>query len=225
MSFKTEFMVSMTCQSCVDSISKELARISGVDRWDVDLKKKTVLVEGTASPTVTSQALQDLGRTAIIRGLGNPDGAAVCILEKHDPSDSNMNVFGLARFVEASPKLLLCDLTLRGLPKGRYSANIYSTGDVRDGVHSAGRMWDRGMLGEIDVDRHGKGQVLLEKQDVRIWEVIGRALAIRITDKDNIAGVIARSAGLWENEKTVCTCSGQNVWDERQDLLKNASTL
>ena len=29
-----------------------------------------------------------------------------------------------------------------------------------------------------------------------------------------LAGVIARSAGTWSNDKSVCTCSGQTQWEE-----------
>lgn len=227
MSFKTEFMVSMTCKSCIDSISKTLAGLPGIDRYEINLSDKSVLVEGTASPARTAQALQDLGRTAIVRGLGSVNGAAVCILEKHDAQDANMNVFGLARLVEASENLTLCDLTIKGLPQGIYEANIHELGDVRNGMHTAGNIWDRGRLGQIDVDEHGRGQILLEKTGVRIWEIIGRALIVKMRDErqENVSGVIARSAGLWENQKTICTCSGQNVWDERQEMLKSASTL
>lgn len=198
-------MVSMTCQGCVDSISKTLAGIPGIERFDINLNNKTVLVEGIASPARTAQALQDSGRTAIVRGLGDPDSAAVCILERHDRASSSMNVFGLARLVEASPNLLLCDLTLKGLPMGRYEAMIHSTGDIRRGMHTAGPVWERGTLGEVDVDKDGKGQVLLEKTDARVWEIIGRALVVKLRDEreENVAGVIARSAGLWQNQKCV----------------------
>jgi copper chaperone for superoxide dismutase len=30
-------------------------------------------------------------------------------------------------------------------------------------------------------------------------------------------GIIARSAGLFENTKRLCTCSGATVWQERQE--------
>lgn len=233
----------MTCQSCVDSISRTLTAISGIERFDINLEDKTVVVQGTASPAATAEALQNSGRTAIIRGLGDAESAAVCILEKHDPSDSNMNVFGLARFVEASPTLTLCDLTLKGLPQGVYEAFIHATGDVRDGMHTAGPVWERGSIGSVEVNEYGKGQRLLEKQDARVWELIGRALVVKMKSErtEHISGVVARSAGLWQNQKyasksigdplmlivtrEVCTCSGQSVWDERQEMLKNASTL
>ena len=31
-------------------------------------------------------------------------------------------------------------------------------------------------------------------------------------------GVVARSAGAWENEKVVCACSGKTVWEEREEM-------
>lgn len=33
-----------------------------------------------------------------------------------------------------------------------------------------------------------------------------------------VAGVVARSAGVWENEKVVCGCSGKTVWEEREEM-------
>lgn len=38
-------------------------------------------------------------------------------------------------------------------------------------------------------------------------------------DADTIVGVIARSAGVWDNEKMVCSCSGKNVWEERKEQV------
>lgn len=32
-----------------------------------------------------------------------------------------------------------------------------------------------------------------------------------------LAGVIARSAGTWSNDKSVCTCSGKTVWEEARE--------
>ncbi|BFZ53528.1 copper chaperone [Savitreella phatthalungensis] len=204
-----------------------LADTPGVERYSINLEKKTVFVEGSASPAVTAKKFQELGRTAIVRGLGNPDTAAVAILEKHGDKYLNTNVFGLARLVEASSQLTLCDLTIKGLPKGTYDACIHALGDVRQGETSAGPVWERGVVGSVDVDDNGRGQTLLEMQNVRIWEIIGRALVVKARNRDteSLSGVVARSAGAWENTKTVCTCSGLNVWDERQEMLQIGSTL
>lgn len=39
-------------------------------------------------------------------------------------------------------------------------------------------------------------------------------------DKDTVLGIIARSAGMWDNDKTVCSCTGKTLWDERKDEVK-----
>ena len=36
-------------------------------------------------------------------------------------------------------------------------------------------------------------------------------------DKDTVVGIIARSAGMWDNDKTVCSCTGKTLWEERKD--------
>ncbi|RJE17087.1 copper chaperone [Aspergillus sclerotialis] len=41
----------------------------------------------------------------------------------------------------------------------------------------------------------------------------------RKDDADTLVGVIARSAGVWDNDKTVCSCSGKSVWQERQEQV------
>lgn len=41
--------------------------------------------------------------------------------------------------------------------------------------------------------------------------------AFEAEDADTLVGVVARSAGVWENDKTVCSCSGKTVWEEREE--------
>ena len=38
-----------------------------------------------------------------------------------------------------------------------------------------------------------------------------------VNDEDTVVGVIARSAGVWDNDKTVCSCTGKTLWEERRD--------
>ncbi|CRJ98685.1 hypothetical protein BN1723_020843, partial [Verticillium longisporum] len=62
-----------------------------------------------------------------------------------------------------------------------------------------------------------------------IWEIIGRAMVVSKqddaaaplkNDADTLVGVVARSAGMWDNDKTVCSCTGKTLWEERQDEVK-----
>jgi copper chaperone for superoxide dismutase len=68
----------------------------------------------------------------------------------------------------------------------------------------------------------------LEKRGVRIWELIGRSMVVcpegkaeegmlEKEDEDTLVGVVARSAGVWGNDKMVCSCSGKTVWEERRE--------
>jgi copper chaperone for superoxide dismutase len=56
----------------------------------------------------------------------------------------------------------------------------------------------------------GRSIVVAKQQDA----------AFSKNDPDTLVGVVARSAGAWENDKTVCSCSGKTVWEEREEQTK-----
>lgn len=140
--------------------------------------------------------------------------------------------------VQVSPTLTLVDLTIRGLSPGKYEATVRETGDISRGAVSTGGVWEafktsiglqrpsRGYFGSVDVGKDGKGNVFLDAP-VAIWEMIGRSMVVSRSregpfaqnDPDTLVGVIARSAGVWDNEKAVCSCSGKNVWEERKEQV------
>lgn len=170
-------------------------------------------------------------------------GAAVCILETHSTEVPD-KVRGLARLVQVSPTLTLVDLTIRGLAPGTYHATVRETGDVSEGAASTGGLWEalkskigghhetqqqpRGHFGVVRVGPDGRGSAFTD-QPVAIWELIGRSLVVskqkdgpfQREDGDTLVGVIARSAGVWDNDKTVCSCSGKSVWEERKEQKSN----
>lgn len=173
------------------------------------------------------------------RGLSPPEtytvtGAAVSILESfHDDPEKARNVRGLARMVQVSPTLTLIDLTVRGVSAGTYRATIREYGDLSSGAASSGPVWGaaapadagRGSLGTVEVDAEGKGSAFIT-HPFQVWEVIGHAMVLTrrgeaegplVNDADTLAGIVARSAGIWENDKTVCSCSGKTLWEERED--------
>ena len=134
--------------------------------------------------------------------------------------------------VEVSPNLTLIDLTLRGLSPGSYTATVRETGDISNGAISTLGIWSaesksKGDLGTVTVREDGKGSVFIDKP-VQIWEMIGRGMVVSkqvekkeggfsSNDNDTLVGVVARSAGVWDNDKTVCSCSGKTLWEERKD--------
>ena len=155
-------------------------------------------------------------------------------------------VRGLARLIELSDKVTMLDLTLTGLAPGRWRASVRVTGDISRGRESVGGVWrgeggDReGRLGDVDVGGDGRAG-LVGEVGWRVWEVVGRGIVVervgegdegergrerggrggggREEEEDVVMGVVARSAGAWENEKIVCACSGKTVWEEREEMV------
>lgn len=145
-------------------------------------------------------------------------------------------VRGLIRMVQVSPSMTLLDITLRGVSPGTYNVTVREAGDISNGAASTGGIWDliqakqaspprpaKGIFGTVQVAQSGLGSVFLDKP-VQIWELIGRSIVVSRKqenfdkeDPDTLVGVIARSAGVWDNDKTVCSCSGKTVWDERRE--------
>ncbi|KAJ5485097.1 Superoxide dismutase 1 copper chaperone [Penicillium diatomitis] len=234
----------MTCGGCVKSVSESLYKLDGVQKVDANLQDQLVFVEGTAPPSSIVTAIQDTGRDAILRGSGTTDSSAVCILETHSKSVAN-SIRGLARMVQVSSNMTLVDLTINGLSPGTYYATIREAGDISRGAESTGGIWEalkktvlgtenaaavetesRGILGSVEVDHKGRGNVFLDRP-IAIWELIGRSMVVAKSkegpfsrdDENTLVGVIARSAGVWDNDKMVCSCSGKNVWQERQEQV------
>lgn len=138
--------------------------------------------------------------------------------------------------VQVAPNITILDMSLKGVSPGTYNVSVRERGDISEGAVSTGGIWDllqaqqekparpaKGVWGTIEVGRSGLGSVFLDKP-IQIWEMIGRAIVVsrkadayEKEDPDTLVGVIARSAGVWDNEKTVCSCSGKTVWEERKE--------
>ncbi|CVL04577.1 probable LYS7-copper chaperone for superoxide dismutase Sod1p [Fusarium mangiferae] len=239
-SFETLFAVPLSCDGCVKAVSDSLYKLGGISNVEGNLKDQLISVKGTAPPSAIVEAIQATGRDAILRGTGASNSAAVSILETfEDPVDGfyeepSRDVRGLARMVQVSSGRTLVDLTIRGVSPGTYKASIRAYGDLKNGATSTGPVWTgedkkpRGDLGTIEVGKDGRGAAFID-HGFQIWEVIGHAMVLTRqeekdeplkNDKDTVVGIIARSAGMWDNDKTVCSCTGKTLWEERKDEVQ-----
>ena len=234
--YQATFSVPMTCKACTDDISGALSKVPGIQSTEFSLPDQLVTTTSTTPPSTIISAIQSTGRTAIIRGTGTANSAAVCILETPPSPTSSTDpepspVRGLARLIQLSDRITLLDLTLTGLAKGTYKASIRQAGDISGGAKSMGDIFrgfdgkKKGELGQLEVDASGRG-ALVGEVDWRVWEMVGRGIVVeniradKKGDENNVVvGVIARSAGVWENEKVVCGCSGKTVWEEREEMI------
>lgn len=202
-------------------------------------------MKGSTAPSKIVEAIQSTGRDAIIRGTGKPNSAAVSILESFAPTDKPAPVKGLARFVAIDSKHVLIDLTMSGVDKGTYYPTIRASGNLTEGAISTGKaLYTLPPIEAKDKDTQsslsscGCCSCGGDKKDTKssccaykasefvklalnISDVIGRSFVIskdaNKTFPDSLCGVIARSAGAWENDKYVCSCTGKTIWQERVD--------
>ena len=234
--YQATFSIPMRCNDCIEDISRVLSKLPGIQQTDFSLPKQLLTTTSTTPPSAIISTIQDTGRTAILRGSGRANSAAVCILETPPPPTppsvpEASPVRGLARLIELSDRITLLDMTLTGLPTGIYNASIRQGGDISDVPRSLGAVFTglegdkTGNLGSLEVDETGKGS-LIGEVDWRVWEMVGRGMVVERLEKGEdsedrlVVGVVARSAGVWENEKVVCACSGKTVWEEREEMVK-----
>jgi copper chaperone for superoxide dismutase len=144
----------------------------------------------------------------------------VCILDYNRQDSPHQDVRGLARIVQlpSNPPRTFVEITIASYIPGQYDIVVRETGNLTHGIKSAGQPIR--VLGSVQVDERGWGEWSGEVEDLQVWEVLGHALSV-----GQVAGVVARSAGVWENVKKVCACSGRTIWEEHQVMAKQASVL
>ncbi|OMH85396.1 Copper chaperone for superoxide dismutase [Zancudomyces culisetae] len=188
-------------------------------------------------PSLIVEKLHSSGRTAVVRGAGLSNGAslgaAVSILDRY-PVDVPMSsgvTSGLVRFIQICEDECYLDVTFNDAVPGKYSLNIHANGDTTNVPKSCGGYfseifkkifnrsdspYQKDIL--IDVGQDGKGKTSLECQGWNVHELIGRSVIIdqvmSTRKKTVLAGIIARSSGLFENNKLICACTGNTIWEE-----------
>lgn len=229
--FETTFAVPLSCKGCVDDVSKSLYKLPGIQAVTADLDAQLISIKGSAAPSKIVSTIQSTGRDAILRGTGKADSAAVCILETHADGVTSP-VKGLVRMVEVSNSVTLADITVRGLLPGTYHCTLRESGNISQGPEMTGNMFsthddaERGYFGALNVDQKGQASAFVDRP-IAVSDMIGRSMVVAPqsrgpfskNDTNTIVGVVARSAGVWDNDKTVCSCSGKTVWEERQEQI------
>lgn len=205
MSFSIRYAIPMHGPGCARSVTEKLQSL-GIDSVDIDLANQEAVVVSSVPPSQVVDSMQEIGRDAFVRGSGLPESAAVAVLETN-----RGKVGGLARLIQISKNTTLFDITLdKDYAPGQVS--MFSYGDLSDAPRTLG---DK--LFDVTKVPHAT------KQSSHSWATIdGTPLANMIGrslhTSSNLSGIIARSAGLWENDKSVCTCSGKTLWEERKDF-------
>ncbi|KAJ1702253.1 hypothetical protein LUZ63_002032 [Rhynchospora breviuscula] len=219
----TEFMVDMHCDGCVSAVKKKLDALEGIKSVDVDLSNQVVRVLGSLPVKTMLDALEQTGRHARLIGQGNPSEFLIsaAVAEFKGPS-----IFGVVRFAQVNMELARIEANFSGLSPGKHAWSINEFGDLTRGAASTGKVFNPpeylsekplGDLGTLDVLENGEAQFSVAKEKLKVAELIGRSVVVYDTedkfDPGIAAAVIARSAGVGENYKKLCTCDGVTIWE------------
>ncbi|XP_046557956.1 copper chaperone for superoxide dismutase-like [Haliotis rubra] len=227
---KMEFAVQMTCQGCVNSVRKVLNGVPGIISVNVHLDTEQVIVESSLPSSQVKDLIETTGKRAVLHGYGSSKGthhlgAAVSVMET-----GNSLVKGVVRLVQNDETTCVVEGTVDGLPKGTHTVCVHELGDISKGCNSCGDIFGltdkvKGIISELQVGEDGRGIFRCENPDLKVWDVIGRSMIVHQGPKEEIikagnsnrmvCGIIARSAGLFENSKKICACDGVTIWEER----------
>ncbi|XP_035530906.1 copper chaperone for superoxide dismutase-like isoform X1 [Morone saxatilis] len=242
---KLEFAVQMTCESCADKVRAALEDKPGVKSVSIDVSKEKVLVESALTSAEVQALIESTGRRAVLKGIGGSEqdlGSAVAMMAGVGTiqgvvrflqlSEQRCLIDGTIDGLEPGPHGLhvhaLGDLTLDCLSCGEhYNPFGRQHGGPGDSERHAGD------LGNIVAGPDGRASFRLEDSQIKVWDVIGRSLVVDAGEDDLgrgdhplskqtgnsgerlACGIIARSAGLFQNPKQICACDGVTLWEER----------
>ncbi|XP_074317763.1 copper chaperone for superoxide dismutase, chloroplastic/cytosolic isoform X1 [Silene latifolia] len=226
----TEFMVDMKCEGCVNSVTDKLETVQGVKSIEADLSNQVVRIRGSSPVKTLEEALVQTGLTARLIGQGLPDDFLVsaAVAEFKGP-----DIFGVVRLAQANMELARIEANFSGLPPGKHGFSINEYGDLTRGPASTGKMYSPpiqgseteplGDLGTLEADETGEAYYSGSKKMLKIVDLIGRAIVLYGSDDKSDSGlaaaVIARSAGVGENYKKLCTCDGTTIWEAKPDFV------
>ncbi|KAF3448448.1 hypothetical protein FNV43_RR09161 [Rhamnella rubrinervis] len=220
----TEYMVDMSCEGCVNAVKNKLQTVNGVKSVEVDLTNQVVRILGSTPVKTMTEALEQTGRKARLIGQGVPEDFLISavVAEFKGPQ-----IFGVARVAQVNMELARIEASFSGLSPGKHGWSINEFGDLTKGAASTGKVFNPsnegpvdeplGDLGTLDTGENGDAFFSGVKEKLRVVDLIGRSIVIYGTEDKSDSGiaaaVIARSAGVGENYKKICTCDGTTIWE------------
>lgn len=99
--------------------------------------------------------------------------------------------------------------------KTPHNISICEYGDVSQKCENLGEVYNNHIY-DITSDEFGKSVFRFFDQYLRVNDLIGRSVLISEKNEKISCGIIARSAGIFENFKKICACDGVELWNERE---------
>lgn len=238
---KLQLAVNMTDENSVSQIESVLKNSKDVLNYETNPLKQTITVESTLPSDKVAELIESVGsHRAVITGMGGSStnlGAAVAIMHEGNPSSG---IRGVTRLIQTSLDTCVVDGTLDGLKANNgYRIAVHEYGDISQGCSSCGDVLrdgndedtdpGYGHIGDIKSDKNGRTSFKIISHRMKVWDVIGRSMVLSEREESAsiwtklACGIIARSAGLFENAKKICACDGVTIWDERDVPVAGSS--
>nr|XP_025628220.1 copper chaperone for superoxide dismutase, chloroplastic/cytosolic isoform X3 [Arachis hypogaea] len=137
------------------------------------------------------------------------------------------DIFGVVRLAQVNMELARIEANFSGLSPGKHGWSINEYGDLTRGAASTGKVYNPtdgedakqplGDLGTLEANEKGEAFYTGVKEKLKVGDLIGRSVVVYATENKSehgiAAAVIARSAGVGENYKKLCTCDGTTIWE------------
>lgn len=189
---------------------------------DINQEQGRVVVETENTPWhEIQQRIEGTGRRAVLTGFGGRSCVSIVSSNKIDV------LKGVIRFCAVSDVAnsgSVIDGAADGLePNTKLEINVHEYGDLSSGCESVGNVYEQSSHIEKVVSSDANGQVAFRilDENLNVNDLIGRSVVISKADnKERLGcGIIARSAGIFENYKKICACDGVTLWEERDKTL------
>ena len=229
----SKFEVDLDKQSVVITSTKPTNELQGI----IESTGKRAVILGTGLSKDRLANVNNLGAAVAMMGgllgAGKTEGVIRFVQVDSDSCVIDGTIDGLKPLSEHALAIYEC---------GDISGGCSSVGDhfnPRNGRHGSPETSERhvGDLGNIKTDKFGRAEFKFSDNLVKVSDIIGRSIAVA-EGKDDLGetdhplssvngncgnllscGIIARSAGLFQNTKRICACDGVTLWDERDKPL------
>ncbi|PON64078.1 Superoxide dismutase 1 copper chaperone [Trema orientale] len=143
-------------------------------------------------------------------------------------------IFGVVRLAQVNMEFARVEANFSGLSLKKHGWSIKEFGDLTNGAASTGKVFSPptallanepiGDLGTLDADEKGDAFFSGIKEELRVVDLIGRSVVIYGTEDKSDSGVtaavIARTAGVGDNNKKLCSCDGTTIWEATNNEYK-----
>lgn len=206
--FQVEFAVQIKSQECIKSVQEALQR-AGVTDIEIDQQEGRVVIETATIPwNELQRTIEATGRRAVLTGFGGK--SCVSIVDVTECS----GLRGVVRFCAVGASGVVIDGVIDGLaPSVAHSVSVHECGDVSRGCESVGDFF--GGQVRVTSDAEGRASFRVVEKELSVDDLIGRSVVVSQAGDRLGCGIIARSAGIFENYKKICACDGLTLWDER----------